>query len=151
MTETGAVRTLVVEHEIPAPLDTVFHAWTDPDSLKRWWGPPGVTCTHAEVDLRVGGAFRLANQMPDGQVMWISGQYQLIDRPRRLEYTWQTGSVEAAEPEQVVVRFDPHGDATKVTITHAGIGSAEAMAGHEQGWVGCLNGLVDLVSGGGGR
>jgi Activator of Hsp90 ATPase homolog 1-like protein len=33
---------------IPAPRERVFRAWTDPDELKRWWGPGQFTTPHAD-------------------------------------------------------------------------------------------------------
>ena len=51
---------------IRAPLEKVFAAWTRPELLRQWWGPGPVTCPEAEVDLREGGAYRLANVEADG-------------------------------------------------------------------------------------
>jgi len=56
--------TLVVRRTIGASPERVFDAWTKPERLRLWWGPRGVTCTAAEVDLRVGGRYRIANQFP---------------------------------------------------------------------------------------
>jgi hypothetical protein len=41
----------------------VFNAWTDPVLVKRWWGPRGYTTPSAEIDLRVGGAFRAGSRL----------------------------------------------------------------------------------------
>ena len=73
--------TLVVRRLIPASPDTVFSAWTEPAHLLKWWGPRGVSLAAAEIDLRVGGRYRLANQYQDGSVLWISGVFEVIDRP----------------------------------------------------------------------
>ena len=47
---------------IDAPREQVFSAWTEPQQIRRWWGPGEFTCPEAEVDLRPGGAYRLAMQ-----------------------------------------------------------------------------------------
>jgi uncharacterized protein YndB with AHSA1/START domain len=145
---TGIARTepLVVRRHIPASPDEVFAAWTSPDKLRLWWGPPGVECTHAEVDLTVGGIFRLANRLPTGELLWISGRFEAIDAPHHLAHTWQVGAEFDAPQEHVVVDFVPAGDGTEITVTHRGIGSEEARLGHEGGWVGCLDGLAQLLS-----
>ena len=80
--------TLVVRRLIPASPDAVFAAWTEPAHLLKWWGPRGVSLAAAEIDLRVGGRYRLANQYQDGSVLWISGVFEVIDRPHRITYTW---------------------------------------------------------------
>src|ERR1700722_11183290 len=43
----------------------VFDALTDPEQLTQWWWPRGSTCPAAQVDLRVGGTYKLAMQWPD--------------------------------------------------------------------------------------
>ena len=47
------------QRRFAAPPERVFHAWTEPEALKRWWCPPGWTAADIEVDLRVGGAYRI--------------------------------------------------------------------------------------------
>jgi len=42
-----------------APRDVVFAAWTDPERLKKWWGPGSFEAVFAEVDLRPGGRYEL--------------------------------------------------------------------------------------------
>lgn len=147
MSEIAPTEPLVVRRRIPAPPADVFAAWTDPDKLRLWWGPPGVACTHAEVDLRVGGIFRLGNQLPTGELLWISGRFEAIDAPTHLAHTWQVGPDHESPVERVSVDFVAAGTGTEVTITHRGIGSPEARLGHEGGWVGCLDGLDLLLSG----
>ena len=57
-----ATVTLVVRKWIRATPERSFDAWTTPLALRKWWGPEGVECTEAEVDLRVGGHYRIANR-----------------------------------------------------------------------------------------
>lgn len=44
---------------IPAVPRDVYRAWLDPDLLRCWLAPGGITVTNAEVDARVGGRFRI--------------------------------------------------------------------------------------------
>src|ERR1700732_3190769 len=55
---------LVIERTLKASPERVFDAFTDPDQLKQWWWPMAFTCPAAEVDLRVGGTYRLAMEWP---------------------------------------------------------------------------------------
>lgn len=133
---------LVVRRTIRAEPGRLFEAWTTPEQLKKWWGPKGVRCSHAEVDLREGGRYRLANETPDGTV-WISGEFQRINAPSELVYTW---NIEPATrpPERVTVRFEANGNETDVVVVHERIVSEAARDQHEMGWVGCLDGLDEL-------
>jgi len=132
---------LVVRRTIRATAARLFAAWTDPAQIVRWWGPSGVRCTGAEVDLREGGGYRIGNRFADGREVWIIGTYERIDAPHRLVFTWrlEPGPDHA---ERVSVRFEPRGEATEIVIVHERIASAEARASHEAGWDGCLEGLA---------
>jgi uncharacterized protein YndB with AHSA1/START domain len=137
--------TLTVHRMIRATPERLFEAWTQPGQLKQWWGPETVTCIAAEVDLRVGGRYRLANQFPDGSVVWIIGEFQVIEAPYRLTYTWQIEE-SSGSSELVTVRFEPHGGEIEVTVTHTRILDRTTRDRHEQGWLGCLKGLVEYLS-----
>ena len=140
-TGPSATVTLVVRRTIRASAEKLFSAWIDPSLLKNWWGPAGVRCIGAEVDPRVGGSYRIGNQLPDGNIIWIRGEYELIERPRKLVFSWSLEGVESA-PERVTVQFEPTSDATEVIVTHERIANRELRERHEQGWIGCLEGLA---------
>jgi uncharacterized protein YndB with AHSA1/START domain len=137
--------TLVVRRRIKSTPEKLFAAWTQPEFLVRWWGPQGVVCPAAEIDLRVGGAYRLANRFPDGTVVWIAGVFEVIEQPHRLIYTWKLESSEEASVERVTVCFEAHGAVTEVIIAHERILTEAARKSHEHGWAGCLDSLVKYV------
>jgi uncharacterized protein YndB with AHSA1/START domain len=140
--------TLVVRRTIKAEASRVFDAWTKPEHLLEWWGPRPVICTQAEVDLRVGGSYRIANLLPDGTTLWICGQFELVERPSRLVYSWRIEPTGASAPEvsRVTVRFEAHGAATEVIVLHERIDTEATRSDHEQGWHGCLDNLASLFS-----
>jgi uncharacterized protein YndB with AHSA1/START domain len=137
--------TLVVCRIIAATPERLFDAWTQPDHLMRWWGPSGVTCPEAHVDLRVGGSFRIANRFASGETLYITGEFQTIERPRKVVYTWRIGSSEEP-PEIVTVLFEASGAGTEVKIIHERIANQATSKRHEAGWYGCLDGLVAYMS-----
>ena len=135
---------LVITKIIPASPERLFAAWTEPEQLKKWWGPESVTCIEAEVDLRVGGRYRIGNQFADGSVVWISGRFLMIDAPRKLVYSWQVGT--NSYEELVTVSFNPAGDGnTEVTVMHERIPDKTARDSHQQGWFGCFSKLALYV------
>lgn len=139
----GGLR-LVVRRIIAATPERLFAAWTQPEQLKKWWGPEGVICIGAEIDLRVGGRYRIGNQFPDGKVLWISGEYWVIERPTKLVYTWCI-EPESTASEIVTVLFQPRENRTEVVVTHDRIPDISIRKQHEQGWHGCLNGLMKYI------
>ena len=64
---------LTVSRVIDAPREEVFRAWTDPEEIKRWFGPGEFKTPEAEVDLRPGGSYRFVMQAPDGNTMPVIG------------------------------------------------------------------------------
>jgi uncharacterized protein YndB with AHSA1/START domain len=135
---------LVVRRRIAATPERLFEAWTRAEEMREWWGPENVKCIAVEVDLRVGGAYRVANQFPDGTVLWISGEFLIVERPHRLQYTWRVSSADAAV-ERVTVQFVPVDAHTEVIVTHDHIASEPSRGRHEQGWRGCLAGLTEYL------
>lgn len=130
--------TLVTRRTIRASAARLFAAWTEPAQLLAWWGPRPVTCSAAEVDLRVGGRYRIANRLPDGSTLVIEGEFQIVQPPHRLVYTWRAGEDQAS---RVTVRFEPRGDDTEVVVIHEMIPGERMRDSHERGWAGCLEGL----------
>ena len=81
-------RELTLTRVLDAPRQLVFQAWTDPVHLKRWWGPHGFTAPACEVDLRVGGAWRIVMRFPDGSdEHTMQATYREIVPPERLTFT----------------------------------------------------------------
>ena len=87
---------LQLRRVIKASRDKVFAAWTRPELLVQWWGPGPVTCPEAQIDLREGGEYRLANLETDGSITWISGRFELVRAPEELAYTWTDVDPESA-------------------------------------------------------
>jgi uncharacterized protein YndB with AHSA1/START domain len=139
--------TLEVHKMINATPERLFAAWTDPKQLVAWWGPEGVECTGAEVDLRVGGRYRIGNRLPNGMEIWIIGTFEAIERPRMLAYSWLMEGVQG-DAEHVTVRFEARGAATEVIVTHEKIPNEALRDQHAYGWKGCLDGLAEYVSAG---
>ena len=142
MTTAQTGTSLRVSRVIRADPETVFRAWTEPGQLSRWSAPEGVDVDCAEVDLVVGGRYRIRMKNPEGQEFNAVGVYQRIDRPHLLSYTWQWEEQEHNVGETLVtVQFYDRGGATEVVLVHERFPTAEDMAKHEQGWSSCVNRL----------
>lgn len=144
MTQTN--QRLEVSRLIRADQNRVFSAWTDPALIVQWWGAGGVKCTAVEMDLTIGGAYRIANQAPAGTTMWITGTFSRVNPPRELAYTWAMEPITDDTTYSLVeVTFDQTDEGTLVTIVQTRIASPEAREIHLQGWIGCLDGLDELL------
>ena len=141
-----------IQRRFPVGRDALFHAWTDPQALKAWFGPDGVETRLAEVDLRVGGRFRVEMVMSSGSVVVHLGLYQEILSPEKLVFTWllQDQACEGSAGEnvetRVTVRFAiVDEETTDLHLLHEGLPTQKARDGHKFGWNGsfdCLNRYV---------
>jgi len=136
--------TLTVRRTIRASPERLFAAWTEAGRLRAWWGPEGVTCIGAEVDLRIGGRYRIGNRLPDGAVVWIVGAFEAVEPPHRLTYSWQLEG-DPGSAERVTVLFQPLAAGTEVIVIHERIITPALRDRHELGWRGCLEGLARYV------
>lgn len=135
---------LTVRRTIKAPRDRVFAAWTTPEALKQWSAPGDRTNPVVEVDLRVGGRYRIDMAAPNGTVAQVTGAYLEIDPPQRLVYTWFWETNPALGEMLITVEFLPRGEHTEVVLVHTKLPTADAAVNHERGWMGCLDKLERL-------
>lgn len=142
---------LLIVRQLPAPRDLVFAAWTEPHHLKRWWGPHGFTVPHCEIDLRVGGGFRIDMRGPDGTIYPTTGTYREITRPERLIYAEVFGCLGQPDLSSLVtVSFaEAAAGTTRVTVHTLCLSKAHRDAlleiGVERGWTETFERLAAYV------
>jgi len=138
---------LHLERVLPAPRERVFRMHADPDFLARWWGPKGFTAPSIEVDLSVGGSYRIAMQPPEGDRFFLAGEFREVDPGSRLVYTFRWEPPDPDDRETiVVVSLRDHGDSTALTIDQQPFATDARRALHEQGWNESLDRLEELIS-----
>lgn len=131
-----------IRRRLRAPVSEVFLWWTEPSRLQRWMSPVGTV--HAEVDLRVGGRFRVVMQ-GEGRAIEHVGRYTEIQAPRRLVFTWSSPYT-GPEPSLVTVELEPDGDgATWLRLVHARLPESAAES-HRGGWAAMLGRLEQVTS-----
>ena len=133
MTDTTATElSLEVTHHLPFPPDRVFDAWPDPATLAKFMLPaPGMAAPKVTTDPRVGGRFLIVMQTPDADLPH-EGEYLVIDRPNRLQFTWISAYTQ--EDSTVTLEFTPSGAGTDIRLTHVRFPSTESRDNHQGGW-----------------
>jgi uncharacterized protein YndB with AHSA1/START domain len=154
MTDTvsTAAPELHLERTFAASPEDVFDAWTNPEVLRRWWAAgPDWEGLPAEVDLRVGGGYRLSMRDPaSGATHTLRGEYTEVARPHRLAYTWaweNEADGTLGTPTSVEVEFVGREDETLVVVRHRGFADADSRDRHGHGWTACLDNLAGRVFG----
>lgn len=136
---------LEVRRTFAAPRQRVFEAWTRPDELKRWAAPGPMSTPLAEVDLRVGGRYRIHMRSPDGAEHRVVGEYREVDPPKRLVYTWTWETNPDVTDSIVTVEFHDRDGSTEVVLRHEGLPSVDSRERHASGWSQCLEKLETVV------
>src|ERR1022692_365119 len=80
---------ITLVRRIAARQSIVFEALTTADGVAAWWGPADLPAIAAEVDARVGGAFRVRFPTLDGQEHEACGEYLEVVPPNRLVMSWR--------------------------------------------------------------
>jgi uncharacterized protein YndB with AHSA1/START domain len=80
---------VVVSRELDVPPEEAWRAWSDPDQVRRWWGPTGFTCARADLDFRVGGTSLVTMRAPaeyGGIQLHNRWTYTAIVEPSQIEF-----------------------------------------------------------------
>jgi uncharacterized protein YndB with AHSA1/START domain len=158
----------VISRVFDAPRALVWQCFTDPERMKQWWGPKGVTVIASKMDLRAGGTYHYGMRTPDGTVMWGKFVYRKIDPQDRIElinsFSDEAGGLTRhpfspnwpLEMLSVFTFEDAPGGQTKFTVRwmphNASVEEQKTFdAGHAsmtQGWGGTLEQLATYLKGG---
>ncbi|MET4145861.1 SRPBCC family protein [Arthrobacter sp. UYCo732] len=119
---------ILITRTVNAPRHLVYRAWTTPELVKKWWPGRRGEMTVADMDLRVGGAWRFVMTAHGEFQVAFHGTYREIVPTERIvntEVMERPGAATASEEGAVLntVTFeDTHdGGATLVSIrTEAG-------------------------------
>lgn len=150
-TQRAEVLRLRLERMIRAKRERVFEPWTRPEHLKQWSAPEGLTIGEGELDLRVGGRWRVVMLEANGTRHVAFGTYREVTPPARLVYThaWlrDDGDGDESTPETVdTVEFHQENGATRVVLMQEGFATRGSRDGHEQGWASTLNRLEAMFA-----
>jgi uncharacterized protein YndB with AHSA1/START domain len=152
--DDAMVREISITRIFAAPRDLVWRAWTEAEQLARWFMPHGFTVPECEVDLRVGGRFRMTVRAPDGTESPTGGEFREIDPPQRLVFTTTGFDGPDGVPMLEVLNtatFADLGDKTELTlravVTKASPEMTAPLAGMEEGWLQSLEKLDGLLTG----
>ena len=144
MSSTAVVDKLVVRRTIAAPAKDLFDAWLDAKALAAWMKPGDTQRSDATVDARVGGRFEIVMHTPGGSIPH-RGVYEVIDRPRRLVFTWNspyTGDLGSL----VTVDFVAKAGGTEIVLTHERLPTEVAVGQHRSGWTDALASLASYAA-----
>jgi len=116
--------------------EKVWRAWTDPEAIKRWWGPG----THedrvsvAELDVRVGGRFRIVFGGKEGRDHEVQGVYVVVQPQRKLAFTWTWPNSTPERESVVTIVFKASAKGTELEFKHEELFDDTVRDNHKRGW-----------------
>jgi uncharacterized protein YndB with AHSA1/START domain len=160
--EPPAADVMVITRTFDAPRDAVWKAWTEPERIKRWFGPRGFTTPVYQMDLRAGGKYHSAMRSPDGQDFWSTGVFREIVEPERLVITdsfadekgnkvpasYYGMSPDWSGESLITVTFEEVEGKTKMTLEGSGFSgmSAADRDNAQQGWSQSFDKLAEYLA-----
>ena len=138
---------LTLKRRLKASAQKVFAAWTEPEQLVHWFGPAETTdgTVRADMDVRVGGRYRMRFKTDDGESHEVGGEYKEVVPNERLVFSWAWHSTPERE-SLITITLKADGDATMLTLHQERFFDEKARDGHNRGWTGTLEKLAHYLS-----
>ena len=109
---------ILITREFDAPKHLVYKAWTTPELVMQWWSGQRGEMTSAEIDLRVGGAWRYVMIATGGQEVAFHGEFREIVPDERIVNTevYETPGASDDEAALNTVTFTERDGRTTLTV-----------------------------------
>lgn len=152
---------LTFERSYPAPVATVWQAWTQSEMLRQWWGPEKTTVAECEIDPRVGGTIYVVTEAGEAMgkyagTRWpMKGTFTLVEENARLVYearSWTEGEEEGSTIHHTneLSMSEDDGITTvslRISITQIGPKARMAAFGMKWGYEQQLDHLGEMLEG----
>ena len=126
---------LLITRTFDAPASLLFALWSNPEHMKQWMGPANFSCPEAEIDFRVGGAYRAMIKSAEHGENWFGGIYREIEQHRRLvfSFAWDSGPSAGVET-LVTITFEERDGKTVQTFHQRPFLNVARRDSHVGGW-----------------
>ncbi|HLZ23491.1 MAG TPA: SRPBCC domain-containing protein [Ktedonobacterales bacterium] len=145
-THRGDPHVLTITRILTASRQAVFDAWTNAESVRQWMCPGDGSVAVAELDVRVGGTFRV-DMIVDGERTVHTGIYQEVRPPEKLVFTWTSKRTQQIAT-LVTVELRALGVQTELTLTQTRLPDEGTTQMHTRGWILIMERLADFLQSG---
>jgi uncharacterized protein YndB with AHSA1/START domain len=144
MTEV-VLESLRVTRRFDVPPERVFEVWLDPKLAARWlFTTPGSEAHTTEMDARAGGQWKIVDRR-EGVDYTALGEYRVIDRPRRLVFSFGMPQF-SPEFSEVTVEFVRDGNGCLMTLMQDRLPPAHVEPTRD-GWSLMFDALAETLAG----
>jgi uncharacterized protein YndB with AHSA1/START domain len=124
-------KTVQVLKQIQAPVDKVYKAWTNPESMAKWFTPMPKMSARVDSTFKQGEKYTTRMIMEGGEDFEIKGEYIDIQENKLLVFSWITDD---CKNTTVKVSFEEKDGGTLLTLSHEGLDSEESLKSYTEGW-----------------
>lgn len=138
--------TVRLHRVLRSPPEKVFRAFVQPDAVARWLPPNGFTCRVEQLDVRVGGTFRMSfTNFSTGHSHSFGGTYLEVVPQQRLRYTDRFDDPSLPGEMVTTIELREVACGTELTAVQEGIPAAIPPEFCYLGWQESLDHLARLV------
>lgn len=152
-------QTIAINRTFDLPISTVWKAWSESESLKKWFSPERYTSPSSSIDFREGGRYHNSMKAPDGKETWSTGTFEEIVPNKKIVYSDSfadsKGNIVPAsyynmpgdwdDQLKVTVEFQENDGKTTMKLQHEGL-PAEVAEDCEEGWQSFFDKLENNVN-----
>ncbi|MFS4459139.1 SRPBCC family protein [Bdellovibrio sp. HCB2-146] len=129
-----------------APVERVYRGFTDPEALVKWMAPHGFTAKVHQMDLRVGGGYKMSfTNFTTKSVQSFGGTYTEIKPNQLLKYIDKFDDPNMPGEMKMTISFREVIGGTEVKITQEGIPDMIPVEMCYVGWQQSLHLLAHVV------
>jgi uncharacterized protein YndB with AHSA1/START domain len=140
---SGTVR---LHRVLRAPPERVYKAFVNADAIPKWYPPYGYTCKIHQMDVKVGGTFRMSfTNFGNGKEQSFGGKYVELIPNELIRFTDKFEDANLPGEMHTAVSLKKVSNGTDLTIVQEGIPEAIPVEECEIGWQECLEQLACLV------
>ena len=159
MSKTTPENELFIAREFNAPREIVWKAWSDPEIIKKWWGPKTFSAPFIKNDFKIGGKYLYFMLGPDVKEYWSTGTYKKIVPMSKIivtdSFADENGKVVPSSyygmknfplESQVTFTFEEvEGSKTKMTLRYVGVPKGQPTELAKQGWNESFDKLAEVI------
>lgn len=140
--------TVALERIFDAPRERVFAAWTEPELMRQWSMPRGLSIDEGTGEFHSGGIWRGRMRSPDGKESGLGGVYGEIAPLSRLSFThaWDREDGGPGTETRVTISLEPCRARTLFRFREEGFTSRDLRDFQASGWSECFGRLAELLA-----
>ena len=135
---------LFIARHFRAPVEKVYHHFTNLESLKQWLCPEPCQVQGGTFDFRVGGKYDLQISTGEYGQIGLKGEYLEIVPNEKIAYAfmWYGHAEFSGNETRVTFTFKEENGGTTLHMLHTGLADAATRDDHHEGWNGSFDRLL---------